>query len=218
MEIRKLLIFSAGEAGRELLNSIIKDINKINSDFNWEVFGFVESNLELIGKLVCDIKVFSLKEILDFKNKNEFYACCPLLNSEVRKRVVRDEIIPLNFKLPNLIHPSVVISSTAVISNGVILYPNVVIGDNAKIGDGVIINYNSIIGHDVVINSNSFLGPGVILTGRCIIGENVLLGAGAICIPGISVGSNSRIAAGIVATTNISPNTTLLLRQSIIKM
>lgn len=218
MEIRKLLIFGAGEAGRELLNSIIKDINKLTVEFNWEVFGFVESNPELIGKLVCGVKVFSLQEILDLNFKNEFYGCCPLLNAEIRKRVLQDEIIALNFKLPNLIHPSVVISSTAVLADGIILYPNVVIGDNAHIKEGVIINYNSIIGHDVIINTNCFIGPGVILTGRCIIGENVLLGAGSICIPGISIGSNSRIAAGIVATTNISPNTTLLLRQSIVKI
>ena len=80
------------------------------------------------------------------------------------------------------------------------------------------LNYNSIIGHDVVVNSNCFIGPGVILTGRCSIGENVLLGAGTICIPGIQIGHNSKIAAGIVATSNINANTTMLLRQNIVKI
>ena len=47
---------------------------------------------------------------------------------------------------------------------------------------------------------------------------NVLMGAGSICIPGIVIGANSRIAAGIVVTTNVNANTTLLLRQNIIKM
>lgn len=218
MNKKKLLIFGAGEAGREVLNSIIKDINKINIEFNWEVFGFVESNPELIGKLVSGITVYSLKQILDLNKNNEFHACCPLINTKIRERIVNDEILALNFKLANLIHPSVIISPTAVLADGIVLYPNVVIGDNSKICQGAIINYNSVIGHDVVISKNCFLGPGVILTGRSKIGENVLLGAGAICIPGIQIGANSRIAAGIVLTSNVSENTTMLLRQSIVKM
>jgi sugar O-acyltransferase (sialic acid O-acetyltransferase NeuD family) len=215
---RKLLIFGAGEAGREVFNSIIKDFNKVNLEFNWDVFGFVESNPELIGNLVFGIKVFSLEQVLNLNDNEEIFACCPLLKTEIRQRIVNDEILALNFKLANIIHPTVVISHTAILSNGLVLFPNVVIGDNALIGQGAIINYNSIIGHDVVINSNCFLGPSVTLTGRCIIGENVLMGAGSICIPGIEIGANSRIAAGIVVTTNINANTTLLLRQNIVKM
>lgn len=218
MNKKKLLIFGAGEAGRELLNSIIKDVNNSCLEFNWDVLGFVESNAELVGNKVCGIDIFSLQQILDLKSNQEIYACCPLLNTEIRRRVLNDEIIAFNFKLANIIHPSVIISSTAILSDGLILYPNVVIGDNASIGQGVIINYNSIIGHDVVVNSNCFIGPGVILTGRCSIGENVLLGAGTICIPGIQIGHNSKIAAGIVATSNINANTTMLLRQNIVKI
>ncbi len=218
MEKKKLIIFGAGEAGRELLNSIIKDFNGINVVFQWDVIGFIESNENLIGKKVCDIKVFSLHQIFDLKKNEEIYAICPLLNTEIRKRIIDYEIIANNFKLANIIHPSVIISPTAIIANGVVLYPNVVIGDNSRISQGVIINYNSIVGHDVVINSNSFIGPGVTLTGRCTIGENTLLGAGSICIPGVEIGANSRIAAGIVVTTNVKANTTLLMRQNIIKI
>ena len=218
MEKRKLIIFGAGEAGREILNSIIKDFNRINAEFQWDIIGFVESNPEIIGKEVCDLKVFSLQQILDLKINEEIYAICPLLNTEIRRRVVNDEILALNFKLANIIHPSVVIAPTAILTNGLVLFPNVVIGDKAYIGQGAIINYNSIIGHDVVISSNCFLGPGVTLTGRCTIGENVLMGAGSICIPGVEIGANSRIAAGIVVTTNVNANSTMLLRQSIIKM
>lgn len=218
MNKKKLLIFGAGEAGREILNSIVKDINKFNVDFNWDVFGFVESNSELTGKLVSGITVYSLKQILDLNKNNEFYACCPLINTKIRERIVNDEILALNFKLANLIHPSVIISPTAELENGIVLYPNVVIGDNSKICQGAIINYNSVIGHDVVISRNCFLGPGVILTGRSKIGENVLLGAGSICMPGVEIGANSRIAAGLVVTTKIDENSTMLLRQSIVKM
>ncbi len=218
MDKKKLLIFGAGDAGRELLNSIIKDINKINVEFNWDVFGFVESNSDLIGKLVCGVNVYSLQQIVDLNKNIDFYACCPLINTKIRQRIVNDEILALNFKLANLIHPSVIISPTADLAEGIVLYPNVVIGDNSKICQGAIINYNSVIGHDVVIGKNCFLGPGVILTGRCKIGENVLLGAGTICTPGIEIKSNSKIAAGIVVTSNINENTTVLLRQSIVKM
>ena len=218
MNKKKLLIFGAGEAGREVLNSIIKDINKNNVEFNWEVFGFIESNPELIGKLVSGVTVYSLEQILDLNKNIDFYACCPLINTKIRERIVNDEIQALNFKLANLIHPSVIISPTADLADGIILYPNVVIGDNSKISQGAIINYNSVIGHDVVIGKNCFLGPGVILTGRCKIGENVLLGAGTICTPGIEIKANSRISAGIVVTSNINENTTMLLRQSIVKM
>ena len=200
------------------MNSIILDINRDLSQPGWDVIGFVDADPEKIGTKVFGVMVFSAAEISKLDRNEEIFACCPLLNTEIRKKVVNEDIVALNLTLANIIHPSVNITSTAELSTGVIIFPNVIIGDKASIGKGAIINYSSIIGHDVVIGANCFLGPGVILTGRCKIGEDVLLGAGSVYIPGIEIGSNCRIAAGLVATSNIEANSTVLLRQNIVKL
>ncbi len=55
---KKILIFSAGSAGREVFQLILS-INKLQNE--WEVIGYVDDDISKIGKTIDNIEVYSNK-------------------------------------------------------------------------------------------------------------------------------------------------------------
>ena len=77
---KKILIFSAGSAGREV-NQLISSINKINE--SWEVVGFVDSDEDKVGKSVDGLSVYSNSN----KPRNkDIYATCGIMDALLRKK------------------------------------------------------------------------------------------------------------------------------------
>ena len=52
---KKILIFSAGSAGREVFQLILS-INKLQNE--WEVIGYVDDDISKIGKTIDNIEVY----------------------------------------------------------------------------------------------------------------------------------------------------------------
>ena len=53
---KKILIFSAGSAGREVFQLIL-NINKLQNE--WEIIGYVDSDSSKTGKIIDNIQVYS---------------------------------------------------------------------------------------------------------------------------------------------------------------
>ena len=87
-------------------------------------------------------------------------------------------------KWPVGIHPSAVVSPTAVIGQGVSINANAVIEDGAQIGDGTVIGAGCYIGHDAKIGAGSLLYPNVTVMYRCIVGRK------AVIHPGVVIGGD----------------------------
>lgn len=105
----------------------------------------------------------------------------------------------------SIIHPSAVVSPTAVIGNGTVIMPQAVINTGAKLGLHCIVNTRAIIEHDNKIGSYTHLSPNVTLTGNVKTGEGAHVGASATIIPGIEIGSWSVIGAGSTVIRAIPP-------------
>ena len=90
---KKILIFSAGSAGREVFQLIL-NINKLQNE--WEVIGYVDNDTNKIGKTIDDIQVYSTA---NKPKKKEIYAICGIMNSDIRKKIFDKEIIK-NTKIP----------------------------------------------------------------------------------------------------------------------
>lgn len=78
------------------------------------------------------------------------------------------------------IHPTAVISDTAVIGKDVCIMPYTVIDDGAVIGDGTIIYPYTYIGKNAVIGKNCELNPGSVVHENTVIGDRVVLRAHAV--------------------------------------
>lgn len=101
------------------------------------------------------------------------------------------------------IHPKAIISSTAILAEGVQIMAGTIVQPHAQIGENTIINTGSIIEHDCVIGSHVHVAPGVTLSGNVHIGDESHIGTGTSIIQGIKIGGNTLIGAGAVVISNI---------------
>lgn len=123
-------------------------------------------------------------------------------NNNVRAKLFK-KVKDNGFKIITLIHPSSVISSSAIIGKGTVVMPNIVVNANAIIGDGVILNTSCVIEHECKIENFVHISPNVALAGNVIVGEYTHIGIGSNVIQGIIIGKNTIIGAGSIVVKDI---------------
>ncbi|MEB3100787.1 acetyltransferase [Ferviditalea candida] len=116
-------------------------------------------------------------------------------HNETRKSVVAKLGLP-DEHYAALVHPTAVISPSAMIGPGTVVMPNAVINADARIGSHAIINTGAVIEHDNRIGDYAHACPRAVLTGTVIVEEGALIGAGAAVVPGTCIGQWAVIGAG----------------------
>jgi sugar O-acyltransferase (sialic acid O-acetyltransferase NeuD family) len=201
---KKILIFSVGSAGREVYQ-LISSINKINE--TWEVVGYVDDDKSKVGKTIDDLNVYSTSS----KPQNrDIYAICGIMDGSLRKKIFSKEIIKDDYKLTNLIHPSVEQPKSLKIGLGNIIFGNVHISFEVVIKNFSIISNYCDLGHNLIANNYFTIMPSVIIGGNCEIGEQTLIGSGAMIHQGVKIGSNCKIGMGTLITSEIKKNTSVV--------
>ena len=201
---KKILIFSAGSAGKEVFQLIL-NINKLQNE--WEVIGYVDNDTNKIGKTIDNIKVYSTA---NKPKKKEIYAMCGIMNGAIRKKIFNEEIIKNEYKLTNLIHPLVEKPKCFKTGLGNIIFGNVHISFEVDIKNFSIISNFCDLGHNLIANNYFTIMPSAIIGGNCEIGEQTLIGSGAMIHPRIKIGSNCKIGMGTLITSNIKNNTSVI--------
>ncbi len=110
------------------------------------------------------------------------------------------------YSLTILIHPSAIISDSAVIKEGSVIMPLAVVNADALIGEGCIVNSGAIVEHDCVLENYVHISPNATLAGGVQIKNSTHVGMGALILQNITVGSGSVVAAGSVVTKDVSDN------------
>lgn len=118
------------------------------------------------------------------------------------------KISKAGYHLPVLIHPSAVVSASAMLKEGTVIMPLAVVNAETHIGYGCIINSGSIVEHDCDIQDFVHISPNTALAGNVHIGHHTHIGIGSSIIQNITIGSNSIIGAGSVVIDNLPDNCT----------
>lgn len=113
------------------------------------------------------------------------------------------------FNFVTLIHPSALISQSAILKEGTQVLANALINTCSSVGENSIVNTNSTIDHDCIIENDCHIAPGVTISGNVYIGKNTHLGTGSQVINSVTIGENCIIGSGSTITKNIT-------RQSIV--
>jgi len=201
---KKILIFSAGPAGREI-NQLILNINKFKSE--WDVVGFVDDDKNKIGKKIDEIEVYSNE---NKPQKDEIYAICGTMDWKIRKRIFEDEIKKNNYKLTNLIHPSVDLPKCFKAGLGNVIFGNVHISFEVQIKNFSIVSNYCDLGHNLITNDYFTAMPSAIIGGNCEIGKNTLIGSGVKIHQGLKIGSGSKIGMGTIVTSDVKDNSLVI--------
>jgi len=114
------------------------------------------------------------------------------------------------YAFAGVIHPAAIVSSGAVIGEGVQIMAGAVLQPGCRIGDNAIVNTRAVIDHDTVVGRHSHIASGAVLAGGVTVGETVHIGAGATVIQGIAIGDGSLVAAGAVVVSNVPEGATVM--------
>ena len=125
-------------------------------------------------------------------------------DNNIRKKIYQ-KLSHANFKT-KLLHPNSIISSTANISNQVLICSGAIVNPQVKIGFGSIINTGSLIEHGSVIEKFCHIAPGAVILGDVLVGEGSLIGANSVIKQGVKIGKNSIVGAGSVVLTDVNDN------------
>ena len=138
----------------------------------------------------------------DIKENREYHISFGIGNNQIREKLYK-KVKENGFFTPILIHPSSIISSSAIIEEGTVVMPNVVVNAKAYIGKCVILNSSCVVEHESIIGDFVHISPKVSIAGNVKIGDFTHIGIGSSIIQCLEIGKNSIIGAGSVVVKNI---------------
>ncbi|MEG0564465.1 acetyltransferase [Anaerorhabdus sp.] len=188
MNRKVILIGNGGHA------KVIADIIKLNND---EIVGFI------VDKGYDTNNALGLKWLGDFtvidRYKEDYEFIIAIGSNKLRNQI--SELYDL--KWHTAIHPSAIIDTTCIVSEGTCIMANAVVNSSAKIGKHCIINTGSIVEHDCIVDDYCHLSPNSVICGTVKIGKEVHVGAGSTVINNISIIDNVIIGAGACVVKDI---------------
>ncbi len=189
----KLLILGTGCLATDIAD-MIEDMPE------FELAGFVvnmppfERGQKLLGK-----PVYWIDELEDMNDSCQ--AVCSL--GRMKKTKLIQEVKEFGIPFVNLIHPSVRVSQTAVLGEGIVVGIGSQIGKGSIIGNHVFINRGTLIGSDCRIMDYSVISTGANIAGGASIGSRTYVGIGAIILQHTTIGELCVIGAGSMVTRNL---------------
>lgn len=194
--MKDIAIFGVGGFGREVL-SLIKDINKVNPQYN--IIGFFDDGHEK-NEIINGYPMLGKTEELN-EWPTDISIAISVGTPKIKKQIVEKLCNP-HISYPTLIHPNVVIGDTdyVKIGKGCIICAGSVITTNIEIKDFVILNLECTVGHDTVIKDYAAFMPSCNISGEVLIGEGVYCGTGVKIINQTSIGEYAIVGAGAVVT------------------
>ncbi len=202
--MKNLIIIGAGSFGREVMHWARASRAY---DRDWRLKGFLDDNLNVLDKFNYTIPILATTGEYE-PETNDVFVCA--VGDPAMKKKLCGILLEKGAQFTNVIHPSVIITDTSSLGNGVILCPNVTVSCNTRLGNFVSINVASIISHDVVIEDYCQLSNLCDLTGKTYLEEGVFLGSHASILPGVRVGAWSKVGAGSIVLSDVKSGITVI--------
>jgi len=184
----KLAILGAGGHGR-----VLADCAQASNLFEEIVF-LDDNHPKRDQNLVWPI-VGKTSAWLDYKESHQFALG---IGDNQARHTLFTQLTQAGASLPNIIHPSAVISPHAQLGLGNVVFANAVINPNAHIGNAVIINTQVTVEHDCKIEDAVHLSPRVALAGTVSVGSFSWLGIGSSVIHQVNIAPFTQTGAGAV--------------------
>jgi len=198
-----VIIVGAGGHGRVVLD-ILRAAGK------YTVVGFIDANQDLHGSEIAGLKVLGNLNLLPkLKGKGAAGAIVAIGDNRVR-RSYAEKLAAAGLTLVNAVHPSAVISPTAVLGQNVVVAAGVIICTEARVGDSAILNTGAAIDHECEIGEAAHLAPGARLAGRVRVGEGAFIGIGANVLPCLRIGEHGIVGGGSLVRRDVPAGATVV--------
>ena len=186
----KLIIFGAGQQGRNCLN--------LARRLGIEVVAFVD---DYVFGMVDGVLVY--RDLRDVEKYKQCKAIVAVGDLGVRQQWI-DVIEQEGIEPLTLIDPSAQIEEGAKIGKGNYIYKLVSVYASSKIGDHNIINTGAVLATDCVIGDNCNICFGSNICGAVEVGDNSIIGYNASVASGFKVGHDAIVEANSVVYRNVA--------------
>ncbi|MCC9073927.1 acetyltransferase [Flavobacterium sp. F-65] len=201
--MKDLIIIGARGFGRE-----VYDLSKQCSGYNTEyiIKGFLDDksdalvDFENYPEIISSVEGYEIQE-------DDVFVCA--LGSVKWKKYYVELMLAKGAKFINLIHPSTILNTNAIIGSGLIAFMNSNISNDCVIEDFVTIQGYVGLGHDTKIGKWSHLNAYSFTGGFVILEEEVCLNTRATVLPNVIVRKGATIGASSLVIKNVKENTTV---------
>jgi len=192
---KRILIVGAGGFGREVLQWA-RDAWPAQAGL---IAGFLSADADRLHASGCKLPILADPTVYIPQPGDGLVLAIGI--PEARRRVA-ESLASRGGEFLTLIHPTAIVSLTAMIGVGSILCPYSIVSDSASTGRCALLNYHASLGHDASVGDYAVLSPYATLGGAAHIGDDVFLGMHASVGPGRRVGARSKISANSCALSD----------------
>lgn len=159
-----LLILGAGGFGQ-----MVKETAIINGYERVVFLDDVAKGEDVIGRC-CDYLIF----------RDEYPVAVAAFGNNRTRLFWTDKLIEVGYEVPVIVHPTAVVSPSAVLGKGSFIMQNSVINTESRIERAVLINSGAIVDHDSVVEAGAHVGLGSIVKANCTIESGKKIEAGEV--------------------------------------
>src|SRR5579871_3371970 len=143
-----------------------------------EIVGFLDDRAEKRGTNFCGTPVLGAFDMLPGLRRDVPQVVVAFANGRGRLAVA-EKALSYGFHLPQLLHPSAIVSRDATIGHGAILMPGTIVNAGTRIGNNIILNTAATVDHECTIGDGVHIAPGTHLSGLVTIGDATWIGIGS---------------------------------------
>lgn len=198
---KECVIYGAGTYG-QVYATYLKE--------SYEVVGYIDDNLKLLGKKFENIPVLGDSEYLFSKLDRQTAIFVPIGSNNARIKIF-NKLKAHNFPTPSFIHRDTQIHQSVVIGNGVYILPSSSIMPFTTINDYTMISMGVNIAHHVLIEKGCFFSQGSNIGASIHVKEQAYCGISSTVMTGVeTIGAHSLIGAGAVVIRNVPDFATMV--------
>jgi UDP-perosamine 4-acetyltransferase len=190
---------------------VVIEILQLGTEY--QVIGLLDPRAELHGKTILGVPVLGDDDLLPrlISEKIEYFFVGLGSASDLKpRRSLYETALKKGMKPVTAIHPSAIISASAILGTGAMIMAAAVLCASAELGENVIVNTSAVVEHDCLVGNHVHIATGALLAGGVMIGDGVHIGAGAVVRQYLRVGAGAVIGAGAVVVKNVPENHTMV--------
>lgn len=203
----KLVIFGAGNLGREVYLNLVLDINRhAPPSQRWDTIGFIVEPEYLSDRTVAGLPIVGTIDWLKANPDTQVILAVesPALRKKISAQIKRET----RNRFATLVHPSAQFGPGSIVGEGSIVSLENLVSIDVTIGEHVLLNACSIIGHDAILADFTTVSPSVNVSGNVEIGTGAVIGTGVIITPRVKIGAWTTVCAGSVVSKDLPAHVT----------
>ena len=198
-----LAIYGAGGLGRVVLD-MVNQIQTIKR--RWERVCFVDDALEDgQDKQIHGVPVLRFDTVASQYGPGECQFVIAVGEPDIREKLFH-KLKEYGYSLETLVHPSAIVSDSAVLCEGVVVLAMAYLDPDTFIDENTLIQPFSSIGHDTRIGKSAVCAPFAGIAGNVTVGDRTYIAMHAAVHEGKKVGSDTIIGMGSMVQRDIPHN------------